>query len=229
MKILSTKKLTRSQQDILVGTGLEIIDYNAIRILKKKFVLPETIRNAIFTSQHTVTVFLEEARASAVDLSNAKAFCVGIKTAAKLEKNGIPVLHHENYALDLAQYLGAHYADGYFDFFCGSLRWDTIPDILQQHGISFKETQLYDTLPVPRFWKEKFDAVLFYSPSGVQSFMMKNTLPENCLAVCIGTTTAAEATCFTEHLVVAPETTVESVLAIAGTQLLHKNKTGSIS
>ncbi|MEO0902719.1 MAG: uroporphyrinogen-III synthase, partial [Bacteroidota bacterium] len=56
-----------------------------------------------------------------------------------------------------------------------------------------------------------FDGYLFYSPSGIRSFLEVNTLSESPL-FCIGETTAQEAKKHSENLIVANKPTVENVL-----------------
>ena len=53
--------------------------------------------------------------------------------------------------------------------------------------------------------------MLFFSPSGVESYTLKNDL-NDVTAFCIGKTTAAAAKKYTDSIVIAKETTIESVL-----------------
>ena len=63
----------------------------------------------------------------------------------------------------------------------------------------------------PNQIKESFDGVLFYSPSGVNSFLENNTL-ENKTCFCIGTTTAKALENRTKNIVIASQPTVENVI-----------------
>lgn len=213
-KILSTKLLLPDQKRILSKTGLKVVHYNAIRIVPKAFTLPDTLDYTLFTSQHTVALFLKKKDVFKEQLRHIKAFCVGEKTARMLEENGIEVLHVESYAADLAAFIIDHYAHVHVDFFCGSKRRDTLPEAFESHQISFREIQLYQTLEVPVRWTDRFDAILFFSPSGVQSFMRKNKPAAQCWIVCIGHTTAGEALGYfpADQVKVAQKTSVESVL-----------------
>ncbi len=214
-RILSTKRLQPDQHRILTEGGLKVVHYNAIRIVPKAFTLPDQMEYTLFTSQHTVALFLKKKPVLSGQQKHLKAFCVGEKTARMLEKNGIDVLHVESYAADLAAFIICHYAHVHIDFFCGSKRRDTLPTAFERHRISFREIQLYQTMEVPVHWTDCFDAILFFSPSGVQSFLRKNKPAQSCLAVCIGHTTAGEALSFfpADQVKIAQSTSVESVLA----------------
>lgn len=214
-KILSTKKLLSDQRRILANAHIEVSHYNAIRIVPQAFTLPKELKYTLFTSQHTVALFLKKKKELNGKIRGIKAFCVGEKTAQMLEKNGIEVLHFESYASDLAAFIIRHYAHLHFDFFCGSKRRDTLPLALEKYRISFRETQLYHTQEVPVYWQDRFDAILFFSPSGVQSFLRKNKPTPQCLAICIGHTTGEEALGFfpADCIKIAQKTSVESVLS----------------
>jgi len=57
----------------------------------------------------------------------------------------------------------------------------------------------------------KFDGIMFYSPSGVQSHTTRNTI--NATAFCIGETTAAEAKKHTTHIVMPGTPGIENLIA----------------
>lgn len=221
IKVLSTKKLTSFQKEILADSSIRLMDYSAINIRPLKCSIPEPLEYVIFTSQHTVECFVAQIRGSSLQWKTIKAFCVGPKTACLVERKGIKVVHYENYAAELADYIVRYYPKGHFDFFCGNLRRDTIPSALLKHRISYTETQLYETKLVSRQWDEAFDAVLFFSPSGVRSFFEDNVLPSRSFAICIGKTTAAEAQNYARLIEIAAETTVESVLQTARGLIHH--------
>ena len=91
------------------------------------------------------------------------------------------------------------------------MRNPDLPEYLRQHKVHFRETYLYNTRFTPSKIDRIFEGVLFFSPSGVQSFCQENSLSES-TAFCIGTTTAAEAEKHTRNLVLATKPTIESVI-----------------
>ena len=115
-----------------------------------------------------------------------------------------------NYVIDLVK----NHKNDSFQFFCGNIRSDEIPSKLKENNINFKEAEVYKTTLNPKKFERQFDAVLFFSPSGVRSFVSENKI-NNSKAICIGNTTASEAKIYTENVVIANATTVESVIAKA--------------
>ena len=59
--------------------------------------------------------------------------------------------------------------------------------------------------------KQKWDGILFFSPTGVKSFFAENKIA-NSAAFCIGQTTASEVKKYTANVFEAEKTTVESVI-----------------
>ena len=215
--ILSTKKLKVNQRSLLLHAGLGLVEYNAIQIDFVPFKAPTNIENAIFTSQNAVLSIQNS------EFRIQNCFCVGEKTKALLEENGQKVIKMTEYASELAPYLVENHKNDTFYFFCGNIRSDEIPNKLRENNIVFEEIEVYKTTLNPKKFERQFDAILFFSPSGVRSFVEGNTNINGEIpafagmtkAVCIGTTTASEAKHYTENVVISNSTTVESVIAKA--------------
>ena len=137
--------------------------------------------------------------------------CVGSKTKKFLEKKGFTVNESADYADDLIQIIDSKYKDISFTFFCGNIRKNTIPNYFQENKIAYNEFVVYETKLKPHQIKKPFDGILFFSPSGVNSFLENNTL-ENKMCFCIGTTTAKALENKTENIVIASQPTVENVI-----------------
>lgn len=75
-------------------------------------------------------------------------------------------------------------------FFCGNKRLDTLPVRLIDKGYELVECIVYDTVFKPQKMTGMFDAILFFSPSGVESFFMKNEMDKETMLFSIGKTTA---------------------------------------
>lgn len=75
-------------------------------------------------------------------------------------------------------------------FFCGHKRLDTIPVRLLDRGFELIECKVYDTFFKPQKMSGIFDALLFFSPSGVDSFFMMNEICKDAVLFSIGKTTA---------------------------------------
>jgi uroporphyrinogen-III synthase len=75
-------------------------------------------------------------------------------------------------------------------FFCGNIRRNELPDLLQQHHITVQEIVVYETIEAPAVTTNIYDGILFFSPSGVRSYFSLNTLPAHTVCFAIGNTTA---------------------------------------
>lgn len=215
--VLSTKRLSLSQRELLINASVSLVEYNAIKIQFEPFEVPENIKNAIFTSQNGVNSFYANVSKNTSSLdenSIENCFCVGEKTKSLLEENGQKVIKMTEYASELADYLVKNHKNDSFHFFCGNIRSDEIPSKLKENHIPFEEIEVYKTTLNQKKFERPFDAILFFSPSGVRSFVSENKM-NTAKAICIGKTTAFEAKKHTENVLVSNATTVESVIAKA--------------
>jgi len=205
IKVLSTKKLTPPQREIISNTNVSIVEYNAIATEELRFVNNCIIENAIVTSQYAARILIK----SKAQIS--KIFCVGGKTASLLIENSYRVIETANNASDLARFIIKKYKKDSFVFFCGNKRRRELPELLSENNISFTEEILYSTTLNFQKFEDSFEGVLFYSPSGVQSCAQVNSLV-NSIAFCIGSTTANEAKKYTSKIIVADSPSIENIL-----------------
>jgi uroporphyrinogen-III synthase len=203
--ILSTKKLSNSQKQLFLNSGLSLVEYDAITIETIDFKLPSgKIKNAILTSKNSVNAVSEK-----VQVENC--FCVGVKTANLAHENGFHIQEIADYGKDLAKIITEKYPEESFIFFCGNKRRDELPEIFGKKNIQFKEIEVYKTSLNPKPFSQEFDGILFFSPSAVQSFTAKNQLKET-TAFCIGKTTATEAKKNTNNIITATKPSIENVI-----------------
>ena len=216
IKVLSTKILSPKHKEYASSHGIDLSDYNAIEISFQKFAIDLSFDNYIFTSQNAVRGFLRaydnlplpEKRAEAL---SKPCFCVGEKTAGLLAENDLKVTKIAKNSQELANYIAKNHKNDSFLFICGNRRREDLPRILTENTIRYNETIAYNTLNNPQTLDEKFEAVLFYSPSGVQSYSSMNNLSRS-TAFCIGESTAREATNHTDQVVISEKQSIESVL-----------------
>ncbi|HET8754318.1 MAG TPA: uroporphyrinogen-III synthase, partial [Salinimicrobium sp.] len=175
--VLSTKKLTSAQKELLLNAGIGLVERNFIRIVPIDFSVEKIPENVIFTSQNTVKFVLE--KLGKEKFESKKIFCVGEKTAGLLEKSGLRVTLSANYGKELAMNIQKGHSEEEFLFFCGKKRRPELPDFFKKHKIQFSEIHVYDTKPNPKKLNRKFDGILFYSPSGVKSFCSENEIEES--------------------------------------------------
>jgi len=209
-RILSTKKLKLNQQMLLLNADCSFVEYDAIKIEYVPFEVPEIIENAIFTSQNSVKSILN------LEFRIQNCFCVGEKTASLLNENGQNVVKITEYGSDLADFIVKKQKNELFYFFCGNKRLDTIPAELKKANIEIIEIETYKTSLNLKQFKQDFDAILLFSPSGVQSFFEANKFQKiDSQFICIGETTASETRKYSEKVTVSNSTSVESVIAKA--------------
>ena len=212
-RILSTKKLSKALKNKLSDAKIELVEKNFIQTKSIDFETPQLNDYLVFTSKEAVKSVL---KSKIKNVHSISCLCVGSKTRNFLEKKGFIVLESADYAEELIQIIESKYKTNSFTFFCGNIRRNTIPDFFQQNKIAYNEIVVYETKLKPHPIKETCDGVLFYSPSGVNSFLEKNTL-ENKTCFCIGTTTAKALENNPEasghkNIVIASQPTVEHVI-----------------
>ena len=213
-RILSTKVLLNHQKQVLTDVGLEVLESNFIQVETKNFELKGIKDNLIFTSQNAVRSFLTHPKFEELksELQQKKVFCVGVKSKTILTDAGFEVIAYADYASDLAEIIGLIYANGSYTFFSGNLRKETLPLALKEAGIEFNEIEVYETKLNPHKITTTVDAILFFSPSGVASYLKENTIKKE-LCFCIGETTAEALEKVTKKIIVAPQPSIEELLA----------------
>lgn len=209
IKILSTKILLDNQKEVLVSANFNVIEADFIRTESQPFQLNEINDNLIFTSQNAVQSFLLNPKSA--ELKTKNVFCVGLKTKILLSENGFNVIAYTGYAEDLAEIITLIYANESYTFFSGNLRRDTLPEALKEAKIKFNEIKVYDTTLTPQKIKTAVEAILFFSPSGIESYLKENTIKKE-ICFCIGTTTASALEGITKNIIIADQPTIEDVI-----------------
>lgn len=208
--VFSTKNLTpdqlqRFKEEIKVK-GEDFIKISPNRIPKAVF--KKEHENVVITSKNAVESLLTQATKDELKFKNI--YCVGRKTKRLIERRIGPVKHQEKSAKKLAEYL-VEYIDGTeVTYFCSNLRQDELPNVLRENGLKVNEVEAYTTKHAPAEIDKNIDGIMFFSPSAVESYLLKNT-PHK-VAYCIGETTAAEARKHFKDVRVAKIPTVESTI-----------------
>jgi uroporphyrinogen-III synthase len=86
-----------------------------------------------------------------------------------------------------------------------------LPKALKEAGVKFNEIQVYETILTPQKIKTTPDAILFFSPSGVESYLKDNKIKKE-LCFCIGETTASALEKICKNIIVADQPSVENVI-----------------
>lgn len=204
--VLSTKKLALNQKELLLNAGIGLVEYNAIKISYHDFSIgPKNILNAIITSKNAVKAIENKG----IQIENC--FCVGEKTSALLNERGFKVVENADSSANLGRKIREKHPEKHFIFFSGNKRRDELPHLLKKNNISFKEIQTYTTELNLKKFETQFDGILFFSPSGVESFAGRNEIKAP--AFCIGKTTGREARKYTTNVILASKPTIENVIA----------------
>ena len=144
-------------------------------------------------------------------------FCVGEKTRSYLIESGFEVIDNAQNSEELGELIIKKYTDYRFLLFSGNLSRKELPLKLQEKSINYQEIEVYHTYMNPRKFDRSFDGILFFSPSGVRSFVLENQITGH--AFCIGNTTAGEIKKYTGNYKIANKPTIENVLVQAIKQL----------
>ncbi|WP_276389150.1 uroporphyrinogen-III synthase [Eudoraea chungangensis] len=211
IQILSTRSLSEMYQRRIIDVGAEYQEYDAIEIEYLDFTWNSSFVNLIFTSQNAVEAFLKNPNSKDYQAIRYKCFCVGSKTKVLLERNNFHVVACSDNSKTLAENIVANYFSLSFLYFCGNMRREELPKLLKNSSIALKEIVVYKTHLNVLSFTSNFDIVLFYSPSGVESYTRLNNL-ENSIAFCIGSTTAKEAQKKGGEIKVAKKPTKENLI-----------------
>ena len=209
IQILSTKTLLDNQREALTNANLNVVEVDFIETKSQAFELNGINDNLIFTSQNAVQSFLLDPKSE--DLKTKNVFCVGLKTKILLSENGFNVIAYTGYAEDLAEIITLIYANESYTFFSGNLRRETLPQALKEAKIKFNEIQVYETKLTPQKIKTPVDAIMFFSPSAIESYLKENKI-KNETCFCIGTTTSSALEGITKNIVIADQPTIEDVI-----------------
>ncbi|MCZ8329723.1 MAG: uroporphyrinogen-III synthase [Flavobacterium sp.] len=210
IRIVSTKLLSEDQKLPLLSANVSVIDNDFITINYNTFSFEKLNDYLIFTSQNAVeSVLLHKDNDR---IKTKKAFCVGEKTKKLLVQNGIEVVLFSEYAAELASVICNQYSKNSFTFFSGNIRRNILPDALQLAQIKMDEIEVYQTVLTSHKIDMRHNAVLFFSPSAVESYLKENEI-DNKICFCIGYTTAETLKEKTENIIIASQPKIEYVIA----------------
>jgi uroporphyrinogen-III synthase len=211
ISILSTKILSSEQRQVFIDANIDLLEDDFIAVENANFELKNIHQNLIFSSQNAVLSILKQKNWE--KLKTKTVFCVGIKTKELLEQNGFEVAVYMDYASELAEIITLIYASESYTFFSGNLRKDHLPIALTKAKIVWNEIETYQTklTPFKISAEEKFNGILFFSPSAVESYLKDNNI-QNETCFCIGETTARALQKITKNIIIPETPTIESLI-----------------
>ena len=208
--ILSTKKLDVALRERIVHNGLAYMEYDAIHVKPVSFELPAPSDYVIFSSKNAVKTVLKSAYA----LANTQVLCVGKQSEELLFKKGIKTIKTAKNMGELAFFIEKMAENASFLHFCGNRRLPLLAEKMTGWKANFKEIVVYETSLNINKINAAPEAILFYSPSGVESHTNMNTIGNsNCF--CIGETTAKALPEQPKDLVVLENPSIKTLVAKA--------------
>lgn len=213
MKILFTK--TGIEKEVSEKLG-GVFDAFFVDFIKINFQIINEFNmefsTLIFTSKNGVLGFLKN---GFTFRKNQNIFTVGSKTKQFVEENGGEVSANFKNMEELSQHLKNISEKETFLHFCGNLALDTLENSLE----NYRKIEVYETELLNPKISEKYDAVVFFSPSSVRSFAAENSF-EKKKVFSIGETTSQEIRKCTENEVFTSEkNNLEDLLSVISCQL----------
>lgn len=191
--ILSTRPLSPALVAEAKGSGISIDEISFIETqpIRSKEVMEEVEK--IYQQEATV-VFTSMSGVDAVTLRKNpawKIYCLDHATKqAVIKKFGDNIVGTADSAEELAWLIAKGNAKE-ITFFCGDHRREELPAILKKNTIRVNEVVVYKTIPQHHTIEKRYDGILFFSPSAVESFFKTNKLNSETILFAIGNTTAA--------------------------------------
>lgn len=177
----------------IVVDVLSFIDTEPIESVE----VQQEIENALILSAIVVFTSMNAVEAVAEFLFDEqpdwKIYCMGNTTRQLVKKyfGERSIQSTAENAIDLAEKIIENEMPEEVLFFCGDQRRDELPQLLKQHDVEVNEIVVYHTIPVPHKLLKDYNAVLFFSPSAVESFFSANKAGEGTIYFAIGNTTAS--------------------------------------
>jgi len=194
-RVLCLKKLTPPRIKIGIEHGLALDSVEVIQTvtdfdsLKVKELLKSS-NNYIFSSLNSVSALNKVLKGTA--MIHKHVYCVGKRTAHFFEGKvkSITKVNQVSDLLKIAQESG----EKKFSWFHSNLSDLSLVEQFLEYEIELNHTPVYRTEGLePRINNlADYDALLFFSPSGVRSFLTNNSIPKDVKVGAIGNVTAEE-------------------------------------
>jgi uroporphyrinogen-III synthase len=193
--VLSTRPLAGSLIDEAAANGvtIDVLPFIGTRQLEEEG-LARQLENlggrslvAVFTSINAVAAIKGRER------PDWKIFCVdGATRRAVAARFGESLIAGTaNSAKELAEVIISRETPRELWFFCGDRRREELPESLLAAGWAVHEVVVYQTVLTPHRIDKTYDAIVFFSPSAVESFFSVNSIEPRVPLFAIGRTTAA--------------------------------------
>jgi|SRR5688572_799895 len=197
INILSTRLLTDELVEAAQASGITIDALSFIETvtIQSKHV-QKKIENAylqsctvVFTSMNAVEAVVAGQNGQQPDWN---IYCIGNTTRQLVKKyfGEESIAGTANSAAELAELMTEKRKTDSVIFFCGDQRRDELPLILSSNKVKVNEIVVYETIAVPDKIEKKYNGILFFSSSAVESFFRNNKPTDKTILFAIGNTTA---------------------------------------
>lgn len=191
--IACTRFLEKSNKNEAERKGICIHDYSFVNVsFPDNPMLVQTLRDnnfpLVFTSSYAVEAVATLIKKYAINLINKQVFCVNGRTKTKALENGFLILAEAPNASKLADEIIANHVKGVLHCTANIRRYE-LAESLEKAGIVINILEVYQKQIISKVVKE-FNAVMFFSPSQADAFLLLNKLMPELPAFCIGSTTA---------------------------------------
>lgn len=209
IKILSTRKLNKDLRHLFDDLKFDFYQDDFISIQPLKFNLPEHNGSWIFTSKNAVDAVFSINKN--IDKFFNKIYCVGENTKSLLLKKGQKITKMTQNSSILADFISKTAKNEEFIFCRSDIKNEEFSIFFKKKNIKLKELVVYNNIAEPIKYNQVFDAILFYSPSGIKSFMTNNSL-NNSYCICIGNTTSKYVNQYSDKVLCCKVPTIENVI-----------------
>ena len=211
--IISTKELEpelirQAQEQGITLTVQPFIETFPLRSQQLTAIIHQLAGNPLkilFTSSYAITAIAEILQELIPE--SWKIYCLEGHTldTVRLLFPRIPVLGSARDSRKLGKLIVESGDQGPFVFFCGNRRRPDLPETLNKASLPLEEIIVYKTINLSVAMDIPYDGVLFFSPSGAESFFSANVVPEGKICFAIGDTTAKMISSHTNNRVITCE------------------------
>ncbi|WP_300674179.1 uroporphyrinogen-III synthase [Soonwooa sp.] len=211
MRLLLTKHINDADISKL-GDDIVVDFVDVISIENINFETQNLTNKAlIFTSINAVKSFFDNETSKQLSLANP-IYCVGEQSKIFLEQKGFNVIIAEKNAEALSHYFIKENKEEAYLHFCADIALEKLSETFNNLGKDYVKVISYKTKLTEPIYNKDFDAIAFFSPSGVRSFIANNTL-EGKTIFSIGETTTNEIKNWTSaNILTSNKNTVEDLL-----------------
>lgn len=170
---------------------------SAIPFIKTVALPANEIRNAVDRLKADDTIVFTSTNAvNAVAAVNkelqCKVYCISGATcdAVKKQLSNCTIAGVADDAMALANEIVKEKTVKAMSFFCGDIHLPDLPRTLGENNIVVDVQVVYTTELTPQKADGKYDAITFFSPSAVKSYLSANTIEEDIILFAIGKATA---------------------------------------